>query len=141
MATRYDSFSVFMAEVTEKTKNRMITNGEILGYITAVLIQGGWVVFLSLCALLALGPFAFGVALVTAATTPFGLILGVVCAGGSGAALWAMYNNRDLPLGVKEIGNRYKNKYEALFYNANSHDEIDRLLDQASDELYRRLTR
>ena len=135
MATRYDSFSVFMAEVTQKTKNRIITNGDIWGYIIAILTRGGWLTFLALCALLALGPLAFGAAVLGASSTPFGLILAVVCAGGSGAALWAMYRKRDLPLAVKEIGNRYKSRFEAT----SSHREIDRLLEQASDDLYRKL--
>ena len=135
MATRYDSFSVFMAEVTQKTKNRIITNGDIWGYIIAILTQGGWVVFLALCALLGLGPLAFGAAVLGASSTPFGFILAVVCAGGSGVALWAMYKKRELPLAVKEVGNNYKSRYSAT----NSHREIDRLLEQASDDLYRKI--
>lgn len=135
MADRYDNFSIFMAEVTKKTKNRIITNGDIWGYIIAILTQGGWVVFLALCALLGLGPIAFGVAVLGSSSTPFGFILAVVCAGGSGVALWAMYRKRELPLAVKEIGNRYKSRFEAT----SSHSEIDRLLEQASDDLYRKL--
>ena len=136
MATRYDSFSVFMAEVTENTKNRILTHATIWGYIYTVLVKGGWLVFLSMCALLGLGPLAFGVAVVTASTTPFGLILGLVCVGGSGAALWQMYRKRDLPLAVKEIGQTYKGRYE----NAGSKREIDQLFNQACDELFNKVT-
>ena len=137
MADRYDNFSIFMAEVTEKSKNRIIINGDIWGYIIAILTQGGWVVFLALCALLGLGPIAFGAAVLGSSTTPFGVILALVCAGGSGVALWAMYKKRELPLAVKEIGNKYKSRHSS----ANSHYEIDRLLEQASDDLYRKVTR
>lgn len=136
MATRYDSFAVFMAEVVEQAKKRITSSNGItvLGICITILQHGGWLAFLSVCGLLVLGYIGFGVAIVPfLATGPFAA---VIAGCGGGAALWALWKNKKLPLAVKAVGEQYKSRYESAKGNYRA---VEALQTEAIDSLVSRL--
>ena len=132
MTSKYDSFSVFMAEVTCEAKRRITTFGNVLR-ICILLISAGWPVFIAVCALLVLGPIAFGVSIGPFLLTPPGIIIAGL---GGGAALWALYKNKKIPLAIKEVGNRYKPIYEQKRGNNSA---VDQIFEDAVAALVRRI--
>ena len=144
MKSRYDSFSVFMAEVVKNSKNginykvaTVVTHAilEVLNYTGKILDTLSWGDFLGLCGFLALGKIAFAAVIITIVCSPIGVALATICYEGASTALWCLYKNRELPFAIKEIGNKYKDKYKT----AKSHYEIDNLLYQASNDLCKKL--
>ena len=138
MATRYHSFSVFMADVAEQTKQRAshLPFGLFVPNMCYKILksEGGWPLLLAICAILILGPIAFGAAVGAFLLTPLGLI---IMGFGGGAVLWKLYEEKAWPLAIKKVGQRYKERYERA---SGSHSRIDSLLDEAANDLYRELT-
>lgn len=101
------------------------------------LIDCGWYVFLAVAALLVLSMLGFFAALTTFLLTPPGLIVAAVLGAAAAPKIKKMYKEKILPLTVKEVGEQYKNRWD----NANNNPAvIDRLLNEAAHELYRRAT-
>lgn len=137
MASRYDSFAVFMADVVKETKERVCEDRfeNAWNIILKILTDVGWGPFLVLCGILALGAIGFGLAIPAFLLSPAGL---VVAALGGGAIMWTLWRNRTLPLAVKEVGNRHKSQWEAA---EGDHYRIDMLKREAVDDLYHTLFR
>lgn len=141
---KYNRFEDFMAsvisEADSKCKKRYNVNLENLYKVSNhniissifMLIDKGWYVFAAVVALLILGPIAFGVSLVTFLLTPIGIIVAATLAGGGAYALKILYNDRQLPIAIKETGSRYKSDFEN---HLNEIVHIDNLIDDASDYL------
>lgn len=143
--SKYDRFEDFMLEVVnradEKCKSRKgvslndlykVKHANVLKIIL-VLISHGWTVFLAVVALLVLGPWAFGVSLAAFMTTPVGWVVAAALALlGGAAAIKALYQNRKLPLAIKETGEKYKARFKS---NINNVTVVNSLLDDASDYL------
>ncbi len=73
------------------------------------LIDKGWGVFLAVTALLLLGPIAFPAALAAFGLNPIGLIaVSILAAFGGITMIRTMYQNKKLPLAIRETGNKYK---------------------------------
>lgn len=136
MANRYDSFAVFMAEVVQETKQRVVNPGRFGSAWDAtgsVLSSTGWDGFLIVCGLLALGAIAFGVALPAFLLTPVGLLVVVL---GGGALMWTLWRNKKLPLAVKQVGKEFKPRYDAA---EGRRSVIDGLKEEAINALFRNL--
>jgi len=135
MATRYDSYSVFLVDVVSRTKERFHTVpfSAAWGICVSILKTGGWVALVAICAILILGPLGFSVALVPFMASPVGILL---VAGGGGAALWILYRNKKLPLAIKKIGDRHKARYEGAH---GDHGRIDSQLEDAARDLFNEL--
>ncbi len=139
MATRYDNFAIFMAEVTEETKKRVDNNPweRVINTSVMIIRNGGWEGFLALCVLLVLGPIAFGAAIIPFLATPPGVVIAIVLgAAGGGVTLWTLYKNRGLPLAIKKVGNRYKSRFERIRNNSAA---VDMLFDEAVNDLFNEL--
>lgn len=99
------------------------------------LIGAGWRVFLAVVALLFMSAFGFTAALVGFLTTPIGLIVAAIFGLTVGKKLKQMYDEKILPITVKEVGEQYKARWEAEHPNP---AKIDSLLNQAANDLYQR---
>lgn len=136
MANRYDSFAVFMAEVVQETKQRVVNPerfGSAWNATGNVLNSIGWAGFLVICGLLALGAIAFGVALPAFLLTPVGVLVVVL---GGGALMWTLWRNKRLPLAVKQVGEEFKPRYDAA---EGRRAVIDGLKEEAVNALFRKL--
>ena len=104
-----------------------------------IVISKGWWVFVALVALLALGPFAFGAAVLGFGATGAGTVVlfALTCFGGV-AAIRLLYKNRILPIAVKETGEKYKSDFNSHIGDVGY---IDSLTNSASDYLLMRATR
>lgn len=134
---RYDSFEMFMIDVTKKAKELGVNELYDVTYDTLIekintIIKYGWWVFLALCILLAMGPFMFGISLGSFLLTPAGIIVGGVLGLAAATILKELYKNRSLPLAIKAVGDEFEPKYK----RANGNREtIDRLYKHAVSSL------
>ena len=99
------------------------------------LIDAGWHVFLAVVALLFMSVLGFTVALVGFLSTPIGLIVAAIFGLTAGKKLKQMYDEKILPITVKEVGEKYKSRWEAKHPNP---AKVDSLLNQAANDLYQR---
>lgn len=142
----YYSFNDFMSKVMEKADSIALQNhncgldelfdvsrGTFISSLS--LINAGWHVFLAVVALLFMSAFGFTAALVGFLTTPIGLIVVPLFGLTVGKKLKQMYDEKILPITVKEVGEQYKARWEAEHPNP---AKIDRLLNQAANDLYQR---
>lgn len=142
----YYSFNDFMNQVIEKAdalsrQNHNRGLEELFDVSRSTyesmekLIGAGWYVFLAVAALLALSLIGFTAALVGFLTTPIGLAVAAIFGLTAGKKIKQMYQEKILPLTVKEVGEQYKIRWE----NANGNRTvIDGLLNQAANDLYQR---
>lgn len=142
--SKYNNFETFMTNVVEAANRKCIDiHGkeltEAYGVSTSiysmllVIIPKGWSLFLALIALLALGPLAFAVSLIGFTASPFGIIIVVTLAIFGGVkAIRILYQNRILPMAIKEIGECFKNKFKS---HIDEHNYIDRLIEEAANQL------
>lgn len=113
-------------------------NASIMKMMKA-LIEHGWTLFIAIASLLILGPFAFGAACLTFASTPIGIVaIGALAVFGGVTALKTLYKNKVLPLSVKETGEKYKSEFNS---HIGQESYIDSLIDRASDDLINRATK
>lgn len=137
---RYDSFEMFMIDVTKKANelgvNDLYDNSydRLIDYCNMI-IKYGWWLFLAVCALLVLGPIMFGITLGSFLLTPPGLIVGGVLGLAAATILRALYQNKSLPLAIKAVGDEYEKKYKDACGN---HSTIDILYKQAVSSLMHR---
>lgn len=97
------------------------------------IFEVGWLAFAAVCALLVLGPWAFGMALLTFVAGGVGaVVIAAVALYGGIQAIRLLYNNRIAPLAIYEVGSQYKPRFDS---HVGEQSYIDRLIDEASDEL------
>lgn len=145
--SKYNRFEDFMKSVVvdanKKCLNRYnVTLDELYKVRTPrvmeiinLLIDKGWWVFVAVVVILSLGPIAFGVSLAAFFTTPAGLIVAVLLAGGGIVGMRILYQNKQLPLAIKETGEYYKDYFNN---HVNEISYIDNLQGQASDYLIKK---
>lgn len=144
---KYDNFESFMAVVIEhadcKCKsryNKSLTevykvSGNVYLMILKI-IPKGWSIFLALVVLLALGPLAFTVTLATFSLSPIGIaIIATLAVFGGGDAIKILYQNRILPMAIKETGEFYKEKFNS---HINEESYIDDLINKAAEHLIKK---
>lgn len=143
---KYNSFEDFMQEVikiadykSQSTYGKSLYEAygvaEKVIAICLVIINTGWGKFIAVATLLALGPFAFGVAFLAFVGNPIGLVIGIALAAYGGIkALKFLYENRKLPLAIKNTGESYKSLFES---HKGDISYIDQLISDASDYLLR----
>lgn len=134
---RYDSFEMFMIDVTKKAKELGVNELYDITYDTLIekintIIKYGWWVFLAVCTLLAMGPIMFGISLGSFLLTPPGLIVGGLLGLAAATILRELYKNRSLPLAIKAVGDEFEPKYKSASGN---HASIDRLYKDAVSSL------
>lgn len=148
--SKYNRFEDFMVEVVKTADNKCMSihnvplndlykvKSNTIVQAVLALISKGWGVFLFVTALLLLGPIAFGIGLGSMATNPVGWIaLGVVSAFGGITVIRKMYQNKKLPLAIRETGQYFKPKYKSLLSETDSaiNSRIESLVSEASDYL------
>ena len=142
MATKYYSFNIFMDEVVNTANSRVnleelfaLDSGDIIKIISNILITGGWTGFVAVVFLLLLGSVAFIVALGTFGLTPPGLVIFTIFGVATIPTLKTLYQNRELPIAVKEVGEEFKPKWERVEGNT---DKVNALLSEAVDSLIKK---
>ena len=148
--SKYYNFEDFMQSVINEADRKCIrryskslsdaydVNASIMKMMK-VLIEHGWTLFIAIASLLILGPFAFGAACLTFASTPIGIVaIGALAVFGGVSALKTLYKNKVLPLSVKETGEKYKSEFNS---HIGQESYIDSLIDRASDDLINRATK
>lgn len=95
---KYSSFEIFMIEVVNKANSISDLNelfdvkyDALISTILNIIKTCGWWVFIALCTLLALGPFAFGITMGGFLLTPVGLIIGGVLGIAAATIIRQMY--------------------------------------------------
>ena len=143
--SKYNNFENFMSAVINEADNisrnrrgyplyEAYDAPERVIVIVSKIIDNGWTKFVAVVALLALGPFAFGAAFLAFIGNPIGIALGIALAAYGGVkAIKYLYENRKLPLAIKEVGDRYKSRFEA---HRNETSYLDRLIDEAATDLF-----
>jgi hypothetical protein len=140
--SRYDSFNIFMVDLIKAANaacdlNELfeIKGSEVTEVILDIIRQGWWV-FIALTAALSVSAFAFGVSIAAFLMTPPGIIIAVVVGVSVSVTLQNLYQNRKLPLAIKEIGSQCKPLYEKLHENENDVvvrcKKIDELLENGA---------
>ncbi len=102
------------------------------------LINSGWWVFLAVTALLLLGPVGFTIALASFFSHPAGWIaLAVLGTSGGVTVIRTMYQNKKLPLAIRDTGNHYKDIFKSYqtYSGSELHNRVHRLEKEASDYL------
>jgi|694.fasta_scaffold68906_3 hypothetical protein len=139
MATKYYSFNIFMDEVVNTANSRVnleelfaLDSGDVIKIISVILVKGGWPGFVAVVFLLLLGPIAFIATLGTFGFTPPGLVIFAIFGVATVATLKTLYQNRELPIAVKEVGEEFKPKWERVEGNT---DKVNALLSEAVNSL------
>ena len=102
------------------------------------LIGEGWPVFLAVVALFALGYIGFFAAITAFLLSPIGIVVALVLGAGAAKIIKIMYKERILPLAVRDVGEKYKSRWE----NADNNPYvIDNLLNDAANDLYQKAYR
>ena len=128
---KYSSFEMFMIEVVNKANSISDLNelfdvkyDALISTILNIIKTCGWWVFIALCTLLALGPFAFGITMGGFLLTPVGLIIGGVLGIAAATIIRQMYKNKDLPLAIKNVGAKYEDTWKDANGNVVQIDDI-----------------
>lgn len=140
--SKYNDYGEFLQEVVN-TANRKSdiplyrlygVENDTVGMILSVL-GVGWIPFAAMTSLFGLALVAFLAALAVFIITPVGVVViaALVLWGGKNA-IRILYDNKALPIAIKTIGDKYKDRFD-------SHMEecayIDGLMDEAANELIR----
>lgn len=143
--SKYYSFNDFMNEVIYEAdsicrrkydvglENLFDASHVTFTAVMKLIDKGGWLVFLAVVALLALGSLGILLGITTFLTTPVGLTVALILGGGAATTLYEMYRDRLLPQAVRDVGEKYKKRWENADGN---HSIIDKLKDEAANELY-----
>lgn len=136
---KYSSFEMFMIEVVNKANSISNLNelfdvkyDALISTILNIIKICGWWVFIALCTLLALGPFAFGITMGGFLLTPVGLIIGGVLGIAAATIIRQMYVNKELPLAIKNVGAKYEDTWKAANGDV---EKIDYLFKKAVSDL------
>lgn len=120
MADRYDSFDMFMVDVVDTANSLVdlndlfdVSSRRVLDTLMAI-IKAGWWLFVAFTALLFMSPIMFGISLGSFLLTPPGLIIGGILGVAAVAVLRDIYRNKELPLAIRAVGDKYKPKYNNI---------------------------
>lgn len=145
--SKYDNFETFVTTVVDEANSKCRSRyGKSLTDIYEVsdsiysmimsIIPKGWHVFLALVLLIAMGPIAFAASLIGFSVTPIGIIvLTALAAFGGVTAIKILYRNRILPMAIKDMGEKFKDRFNS---HINECGYIDNMIDEASDYLIRK---
>jgi len=139
---RYSSFDGFMRDVVRVANETCNLNelfklksDEILEIIMKILFKG-WNLFIAVATLLALSTPIFGVTMMSFLSTPLGVVFLAVFGFFAIDTLKKLYQDRKLPLAIKDVGTQYKPLYRKMQENTEVGDErndkIDGLLKEAT---------
>lgn len=138
MASRYYSFNIFMDDVIKRANQRVdleelfdLDSNDVIKIISLLLTREWWV-YIAVATLLILGPFAFAAAIITFMTSPPGLIVAAIFGVGGVATIKQLYQNKELPIAVKEVGEEFKPRWERVEGNES---QVDLLLEEAVTSL------
>lgn len=128
---KYDSFEIFMVEVINKANEISNLNDlfdvkyeALISILKKIIEIGGWWAFAGLCTLLALGPFAFGASVGSFLLTPVGVVIVAVLGITAAMVIRQIYRNRELPLAIKIIGEKYQHKWKSANGDRNRVDSL-----------------
>lgn len=145
--SKYENFEAFMTNVIETAdcKCRELYRKELTeayGVSASVysmllaIISKGWSLFLTLVALLTLRPIAFAVSFIGFTASPFGIvIIATLAVFGGSDGIRVLYQNRILPMAIKETGEYFKDNFNS---HINERSYIDRLIETAAEQLLKK---
>jgi hypothetical protein len=139
MATRYYSFNIFMDDVIKHANDRVdleelfaVDSNGVVKIVSLIISKGGWEAFVAVVLLLLMGPIGFSAAILGFASTPVGWILISILGATMLISIRKLYQYRELPIAVKEVGEEFKPKWKEV--EGNQH-QVDLLVEQASSSL------
>jgi membrane protein implicated in regulation of membrane protease activity len=131
MATKYHSFNLFMDEVVKAANNQVnleelfaLNSGDVIKIISTILVNSGWPGFIAVVFLLLLGPIAFLASSITFVSTPPGLVIFLIFGSATILTLKTLYQNRELPIAVKEVGEEFMPKWRIVEGNTEKVDDL-----------------
>jgi hypothetical protein len=145
--SKYDNYGTFMIAVLDRANSKSLQKNmrpiiELLGVphniqdfypILIKILEVGWPAFVAVCAILVLGPIAFLAALTAFIVGGIGaLIVAALAIYGGIQAIKLLYQYRDSPLKILEVGKKYKDRFDS---HIGDYSYIDNLIDMASDDL------
>lgn len=138
--SKYNEYGVFLQEVVNTAERKSDiplyriygVENDTLGMILSVL-GVGWIPFAAMTSLFGLVLVAFLAALAVFVITPVGLIVvaALVMWGGQNA-IRILYDNKALPIAIKAIGDKYKDRFDS---HVDEYAYINKLIDEAADDL------
>lgn len=132
MDSIYSSFSSFMKKSTDIAKSiDDFGKAEVFEILSKILSGIGWQGFLALTFLLSLGTYAFGVTLVSFIATPIGITIAVTLGIAAVVQIKKLYQNRIIPLAIREVGNKVRPRYKKL-QEVDNHKGIDDLCNECA---------
>ena len=144
--SKYNEYGVFIQEVVNTAeKNSSIplyrlygVENETIGMVLAVL-QKGWIPFSSMTSLFGLALIAFVAALAAFVITPIGVVvIAALIYWGGKDAIRILYRNKTLPIAIKAVGDRYKERFDS---HVNEQRYIDSLINEAAEDLIHRASK
>ncbi|NJN13676.1 MAG: hypothetical protein HC815_39620 [Richelia sp. RM1_1_1] len=144
--SRYTSWDQFMVDVVDTADSTVnlkelydLTNHEIVMIIGKILATS-WLIFNAVVLLLSLAFPSFLIALGSFSLTPPGIALVLIFGVSMVAAMKLMYENKQLPLAIKKVGDNNKDKYNSIrekyvYDRFTLVEEIDNLLFDSIKEL------
>ena len=130
---------ILSKELHNKSLNELYqVKAEKIQKAALALITKGWWLFIATTTLLLLGPAGFVTALAAFLSSPAGWAAAAILASvGGGAVIRTMYQNKKLPLAIRETGKRYKATFKSYqaFSGSELHDKVDNLEQEASNYL------
>lgn len=109
-----------------------VKNGDVIGIISTLISKGGWEVFIAVVAFLLLGPVGFALAMGGLLSNPLGWILTTILGVAAIVSIRVLYQNKELPIAVKEVGEEFKPRWSKVEGNQT---QIDILVEEAANRL------
>lgn len=141
--SKYDEYGMFVLEVINTAEKNSATplcqlygvENETIDMILAVL-QKGWIPFASMTSLFGLALVAFVAASTAFVITPIGVVvIDALIYWGEKDAIRILYRNKALPIAIKAMGDKYKERFDS---HVNEQRYIDGLIEDAAEDLVRR---
>jgi len=126
-------FSLIKSRKLQLNKLFDIQNEEVLAIVVKVIGKGWWV-FAAVVALLSLSSPVFFFAALSFLSNPAGIVVVALLGVGAAASLRVLYRNRELPLAIKDIGSKYKPKYEKIISGSTAEESRRREIDELTEE-------
>lgn len=139
---RYTSFEFFMKEVISTAQTQcsleevyQISNVQVISYCL-IIIGLGWVILGTIVPLLLMSWVGFLGALILFLANPIGLLLIGVFGVATTSILKTLYENKQFPIAVHQVGEHFREKYHAISRDTSSpevqtKERIDSLFDSA----------
>ena len=138
--SKYNDYGEFLQEVVNTAERKSSiplyrlygVKSETIGMIISLLSKG-WIPFASMTSIFGLALIAFLAALAAFVITPIGLVVvaALVYWGGKDA-IKVLYDNRVLPIAIKAVGDKYKERFDT---HVNEQGYIDNLIEEAAADL------